>query len=328
MSLFNEFTTYYHGNSDILPEKNNRIYRCVVNSIKGIPVVIETACIQDTINTIEYHEQPPLIPKNDSKEFIRPELNRRCVEVICSKDTDIRGYQEIDATTGRYIIKIRRRCHSADAILSHADEQYKYSEALESGYLVHEDGLGEIDANDVKKEEVKTHATGAERLVIVTPKRFEEGDEQLIPRNCAIVSGNDFCIQDTINTIEYHEQPPLIPKNDSKEFIRPELNRRCVEVICSKDTDIRGYQEIDATTGRYIIKIRRRCHSADAILSHADEQYKYSEALESGYLVHEDGLGEIDANDVKKEEVKTHATGAERLVIVTPKRIAAEILDD
>ncbi|CAH1756608.1 11610_t:CDS:2, partial [Entrophospora sp. SA101] len=183
MSLFNEFTTYYHGNSDILPEKNNRIYRCVVNSIKGIPVVIETACIQDTINTIEYHEQPPLIPKNDSKEFIRPELNRRCVEVICSKDTDIRGYQEIDATTGRYIIKIRRRCHSADAILSHADEQYKYSEALESGYLVHEDGLGEIDANDVKKEEVKTHATGAERLVIVTPKRFEEGDEQLIPRN-------------------------------------------------------------------------------------------------------------------------------------------------
>ncbi|CAJ0917763.1 16096_t:CDS:2 [Entrophospora sp. SA101] len=148
--------------------------------------------ILHTINTIEYHEQPPLIPKNDSKEFIRPELNRRCVEVICSKDTDIRGYQEIDATTGRYIIKIRRRCHSADAILSHADEQYKYSEALESGYLVHEDGLGEIDANDVKKEEVKTHATGAERLVIVTPKRFEEGDEQLIPRNCAIVSGNDF----------------------------------------------------------------------------------------------------------------------------------------
>nr|CAG8437424.1 12307_t:CDS:2 [Entrophospora candida] len=43
MSLFNEFTTYYHGNSDILPEKNDRIYRCVVNSIKGIPVVIETA---------------------------------------------------------------------------------------------------------------------------------------------------------------------------------------------------------------------------------------------------------------------------------------------
>nr|CAG8442905.1 13164_t:CDS:2 [Entrophospora candida] len=43
MSLFNEFTTYYHGNSDILPEKNNRIYLCVVNSIKGIPVVIETA---------------------------------------------------------------------------------------------------------------------------------------------------------------------------------------------------------------------------------------------------------------------------------------------
>nr|CAG8437433.1 12308_t:CDS:2 [Entrophospora candida] len=155
-------------------------------------VLNHNICIQDTINTIEYHEQPSLIPKNDSKEFIRPELNRRCVEVICSEDTDIGGYQEIDATTGRYIIKIRRRCHSADAILSHADEQYKYSEALESGYLVHEDILGEIDANDVKKEEVKTHATGAERLVIVTPKRFKEGDEQLIPRNCAIVSGNDF----------------------------------------------------------------------------------------------------------------------------------------
>jgi hypothetical protein len=46
----------------------------------------------------------------------------------------IKGCQEIDATLGKY--KLRRRISSADAILPHADEQYKYSEALQSGYSI------------------------------------------------------------------------------------------------------------------------------------------------------------------------------------------------
>ena len=107
---------------------------------------------------------------------------------MCSEDIDKRRYQEIDATLGKYIIKIHRRSKSVDAILPHADEQYKYGEALESGHSVHENTTEELSVEDVRKELKKALDTGAERLVIVTPKSFE-GD---IPKNCAIVAGINF----------------------------------------------------------------------------------------------------------------------------------------
>ncbi len=43
MRLFKLFTTYYYGNSDILPTDDKKFYRCAVNSIRGIPVIIGIA---------------------------------------------------------------------------------------------------------------------------------------------------------------------------------------------------------------------------------------------------------------------------------------------
>ena len=43
MSLFKEFTKYHYGDSDILPTEDERFYHCAVNSLKGIPVIIEIA---------------------------------------------------------------------------------------------------------------------------------------------------------------------------------------------------------------------------------------------------------------------------------------------
>jgi len=115
-----------------------------------------------------------------------------------------------------------------------------------------------------------------------------------------------------VDTIEYHEQPPLIPKDSSKnKFPKPDLDRKYIAVMCSEDIDKRGYQEIDATLGKYIIKLHRRISSADAILPHADEQYKYSETLESGYQVHKEKTGELSIDTVEKEVEKADATGAE-----------------
>ncbi|CAG8678998.1 7163_t:CDS:1 [Funneliformis mosseae] len=45
MSLFDGFTTYYYGNSNILSGKNERFYYCIVNSVRGIPVIIEITVI-------------------------------------------------------------------------------------------------------------------------------------------------------------------------------------------------------------------------------------------------------------------------------------------
>jgi hypothetical protein len=119
-----------------------------------------------------------LIPKDSDKgKFTRPGLNRKCVTVICPEDFDERGYREIDATSGKYIIKLRKRISSADAILPHADEQYKYSEALQSGYPVHKDKTGKLGIDTVEDEIVKV---GAERLVIVTPKNSKEIFQKIV----------------------------------------------------------------------------------------------------------------------------------------------------
>ncbi|CAG8616512.1 15721_t:CDS:2, partial [Funneliformis mosseae] len=53
-------------------------------------------------------------------------------------------------------------------------------EALESKYQVHKEKTGELSIDTMEKEIKKAYDTGAERLVIVTLKRFEY-DEQNIP---------------------------------------------------------------------------------------------------------------------------------------------------
>jgi hypothetical protein len=103
--------------------------------------------------------------------------NNSQTPVICPEDFDKRGYREIDATSGKYIIKLRKRISSADAILPHADEQYKYSEALQSGYPVHKDKTGKLGIDTVEDEIVKV---GAERLVIVTPKNSKEIFQKIV----------------------------------------------------------------------------------------------------------------------------------------------------
>lgn len=83
---------------------------------------------------------------------------------MCSEDIDKREYQEIDAISDKYIIKLCRKISSADAILPHADEQYKYSEALLCRYQIYKNKTGELSICTVEKEVKKADDTGQNNL--------------------------------------------------------------------------------------------------------------------------------------------------------------------
>ena len=70
-------------------------------------------------------------------------------------------------------------------------------------------------------------------------------------------------------------------------------------------------KSIDFTLGKYFILVTRRTKSADTLIPHGDEQYKFSLALESGQPVHTTSTGEIDIDILIKEEEKARATGCE-----------------
>ncbi|CAG8844348.1 36066_t:CDS:2, partial [Racocetra persica] len=75
------------------------------------------------------------------------------------------GYKEIDVTSGRYIVLLARRTKSADAITPHADEQYKFSLALESGQPIHTSSRGKVGVDIIFEEEKK-----AKNYIIVAGK--------------------------------------------------------------------------------------------------------------------------------------------------------------
>ncbi|CAG8746234.1 13230_t:CDS:2, partial [Racocetra fulgida] len=106
---------------------------------------------------------------------------------------------------------------------------------------------------------------------------------------------------DVQQSIEYHVHASLIPKTNDG-FIKPGLlDRQKLPVISSNKE---GYKEIDVTSGRYLVLLARRTKSADAITPHADEQYKFSLALESGQPIHTSSRGKIGVDIILEEEKK------------------------
>jgi hypothetical protein len=351
MSLFKEFTKYRNNNdSDVLPEENQKLYRCMVNSIRGIPVIIEiavelfigmesggTRVFQSYDTAIKYWEcLRAYVNQKYSKEQWRSSLHNENnvmkllyyihIQKSVTKKDQLNGctIEEVEASGLIYLeetIKNEEFIPRAPLIFIVAlvelfDLHIFFDTILLNPFtLINQDNFPDFILRIHHATYGLMVRTGIRSITLreIYGQHIIGPEEVLNHRVC-------------VDTIEYHEQPPLIPKNSSKvKFTKPGLNRKRVEVICSEDFDTRGYREIDATLNRYIIKIRRRGPSADAILPHADEQYKYSEALESGHPVHESKTGELNVEDVKIELKKALDTGAERLVIVTPKRFEGSI---
>jgi len=80
---------------------------------------------------------------------------------------------------------VRRRSGTSDSLTPHAEEQYKFSSAIESGLPVHETSTGEFTLEDFKRELGKA-TVGCECFIVVTVKRFLHNVNELPSR----VSGN------------------------------------------------------------------------------------------------------------------------------------------
>ncbi|CAI2188724.1 15931_t:CDS:2 [Funneliformis geosporum] len=350
MSLFKEFTINYYGDSDILPTDDEIFYRCAVNSVRGIPVIIEIA-----VRTLLHlkNEGVSAFQNYDTAKKYWENLKFRVNQKYSKKHWLSSLHNENNIMKLLFYIHVQKHVTKKDQLsgctieeveasgLIYLDETIKDVEFIPRAPLILIVALVEffdlhiffdpillnpftlINQDNFPDFILRIHhatyglmiRTGIRYITLSEIYgRYIDGPRRVLDHRIYV------------EIIDYHEQPPLIPKDSSKEkFTRPDLDRKRVAVMCSEDIDKRGYQEIDATLGKYIIKLRRRISSADAILPHADEQYKYSEALESGYLVHKDKTGELSIDTVGKEVKKANATGAERLVIVTPKRFEGNI---
>jgi hypothetical protein len=353
MRLFKLFTTYYHGNSDILPTDDEKFYRCAVNSVRGIPVIIEIAVraflrlIQEEMNVFQNYETAQKYWENLKFDINQKYTKKHWLFSLHTKNNIMKLL---------YYIHVQKLVTKTDKLNGSTIEE------VEASGLIY---LEETDDNDIFIPRAPLiliialvdffdlriffHNILLNPFILINQDNFPDfilrihyATYGLMIRNGIhsitlreIYGQHIIGPEEVLNhrirvdTIEYHVQPTLIPKDNLKaKFTRPNLDRKHVAVMCSEDIDNRGYQEIDATSGKYIIKLRRRISSADAILPHADEQYKYSEALESGYQVHKDKTGELGVDTVRKEVEKANNTGAERLVIVTPKRFEDNISEN
>ncbi|CAG8503084.1 4782_t:CDS:2 [Funneliformis caledonium] len=79
--------------------------------------------------------------------------------------------EDVDITTGRFIVLVRRRIGSSDSLTPHADEQYKFSSAIETGFPVLEIPKGEFTLEDFNKE-LKKATEGCECFIVITVKQF------------------------------------------------------------------------------------------------------------------------------------------------------------
>lgn len=120
-------------------------------------------------------------PSKKNKEFIRNNLTNH-KEVVVIKDTDSNKAETIDFTAGHSIMLTRRRCESADALTPHGDEQYKFSEAIQSGFPVHNDPNVGVYKLSSFKDELKK-AKGCNNFFLLIPKNFDNKVEELPPKS-------------------------------------------------------------------------------------------------------------------------------------------------
>ncbi|RHZ68602.1 hypothetical protein Glove_294g172 [Diversispora epigaea] len=354
MSLFNRFTKHYNdNNSDILPEKGEKFYRCVVNSIRGIPVIIEIAVklflnlkvegisvfqSYDTVSKYweylknkvsqkySYELWRSSLHNNDNIRkllyyiHIQKRISKRDKLNECTiKEMETSGLIYLDETNERNIFIPRAPLILIVILVDFFNLHIFFDNILLNPFiLINQDNFPDFILRIHHATYGLMICNGIEQITL----KEIYGQHIIGPEE---VLNHEICV----NTIEYYEQPPLVPKDSSNEqFTKSKLykeHRKHLEVICSEDVDRRGYREIDATSSRYIIKIRRKSPLADAILPHADEQYKYSETLKSKYPVYTSKTEKLSAKNVRIELEKALGTGADRLVIVTPKKFEGNI---
>ncbi|CAG8701876.1 13478_t:CDS:2, partial [Funneliformis mosseae] len=131
-------------------------------------ILSKTIDIQPNVN---YRSEPLKKKKHDSDNpFTWNKLiERKKVSVIT--DARIDKVEDVDITTGRFIVFVRSRSGSSDSLKPHAEEQYKFSSAIESGFPVHKIPTGEFTLEDFKKE-LKKATEGCECFIVITVKRF------------------------------------------------------------------------------------------------------------------------------------------------------------
>ncbi|CAI2180629.1 7842_t:CDS:2 [Funneliformis geosporum] len=101
-----------------------------------------------------------------------------------------------------------------------------------------------------------------------------------------------------------YRSAPILKKKDHNDAKNPyswnQLNdRKKVSIIADAKND--KVEIIDVTIGRFIVLVCRHSGSSDSLTPHAEEQYKFSSAIESDFPVHETLTGEFTLEDFKKE---------------------------
>ncbi len=140
----------------------------------------KTINIQPNVN----YRSAPILKRKDYDDLMNPYtwnqlIDRKKVSVIADANND--KVENVDVTTGRFIVLVRRRSNSSDSLTPHAEEQYKFSSAIESGFPVHETSVGEFTLDDFKKE-LKKATEGCECFIVMTVKRFSHQVNELPSR--------------------------------------------------------------------------------------------------------------------------------------------------
>jgi hypothetical protein len=347
MSLFDGFTTYYYSNSDILPGKDKRLYRCIVNSVKGIPVIIETAVII-LAHLGEEKEMKEAFQNYDVAKKYWENIKDRVKEKYSKKHWLLSLHNEDNIMKLLYYIHIQKPIAKTDQLNGCTIEEVEASGLIYLEDIAKDDEFiprAPLILITVLVDFFNLHKIFDTILlnpfILINQDNFPDFILQIHHATYSLMIRTGICSitlreiygqhiigpkeilnhRIRVDTIEYYEQPPLILKDSFKsKFTKSDLNRKHIAVMCSESIDKRRYREIDTTLNKYIIKLCRRISSANAILPHADEQYKYSEALESRYQVHKKKTEELSIDTMEKEVKKAYDTGVERLVIVMPKR--------
>ncbi|CAB5217089.1 hypothetical protein GLOIN_2v1525970 [Rhizophagus irregularis DAOM 181602=DAOM 197198] len=91
---------------------------------------------------------------NSNSTRIRPCQTKFCMKVLVKQD-----------------LAHEKRSGLSDSLTPHAEEQYKFSSAIESGFPVHETTTGKFTLEDFENELEKA-TKGCECFVVMTVKRF------------------------------------------------------------------------------------------------------------------------------------------------------------
>ncbi|RGB35849.1 hypothetical protein C1646_742029 [Rhizophagus diaphanus] len=109
-------------------------FGCLLASNEVLSKMID---IQHNVN----YRTAPILKKKDHGELRNPYTWNQLIDhkkVSVTADAKNDKVEDVDATTGCFIVLVRRCSGSSDSLTPHAEEQYKFSSVTESGFPVHE----------------------------------------------------------------------------------------------------------------------------------------------------------------------------------------------